>query len=299
MLHAPLAVQLIQLKNPLFQNLCWKRNSHPFPASPEFRLGPDPLKFLGLDAPDVTGFRPSGHRAANAVRITAATGLQPRGRALPALVPKGLSPDQHWQHACFHTFHPMSLLPKLPPKLLLAARRLHSMGSTVVEFRQDQRGRMRHLARELDAIREDWRQSLHPQVRKIVGGWHMPLIHVLAFEAGSQDLFFALDNSLGVSIVGRAMHSFVMPLRITRPIITVAEMEQHALQRNQLLLQSVRSSGDTELDEANYAKTKQELASGIMLGPWSADQLPRCLKVVSRRFPIWERHGGQRDQEMP
>ena len=45
------------------------------------------------------------------------------------------------------------------------------------------------------------------------------------------------------------------------------------------------------LDEASYAKTKQELDAGIMLGLWSAVEFPDFVKVVSKRFPIWEHHG--------
>ena len=47
------------------------------------------------------------------------------------------------------------------------------------------------------------------------------------------------------------------------------------------------------LDDASYAKTKQEFDAGIMLGPWSAEELPDFVQVVSRRFPIWEHHGAR------
>ena len=87
------------------------------------------------------------------------------------------------------------------------------------------------------------------------------------------------------------MYSFVMPLTITRPLITLAELESRALRRNKLILYLIQSSCDAVLDGAGYAKTKQEFDAGIMLGPWSAAELPDFVKVVSRRFPIWEHHG--------
>ena len=83
------------------------------------------------------------------------------------------------------------------------------------------------------------------------------------------------------------------PLKITRPLITLADLESRALRRNKLVPESIQSSGDAVLDEASYAKTNQELDAGIMLGPWSAEEIPDFLKVVSRRFPIWEHHGAK------
>ena len=124
----------------------------------------------------------------------------------------------------------------------------------------------------------------------------MPLLHVLAIEAGSEDMFFTLDYSLGVTSLGRALPSFVMPLKITKPLLTVEDLRAQAPARTALLLQSVRSSGDADLDEESLKKTQAEIDSGIMLGPWRASRLPKALRVVSRRFPIWENHGasGQR-----
>ena len=145
------------------------------------------------------------------------------------------------------------------------------MGSTVVEWRSAQMQGVRHLASELQPVRDRWRKSLHPQVRKIIGNWRLPLMHVLAMKAGSEDLFFNLDFSCGVRCVGRAAHSFVMPLKVTRPLMTLQELLFQAKTRNRVLLASVRSSGDVELDEASLAKTKQELDAGVMLGSWPAD----------------------------
>ena len=119
----------------------------------------------------------------------------------------------------------------------------------------------------------------------------MPLMHVLAFEAGSADLFFTIDYSLGVTSLGRAMHSFVMPLKITRPLSSVSDLHAHATAHSAHLLSSMRSSGDLELDAESTRKTHAELDAGTMLGPWPASRLPPWLRTVSRRFPIWENHG--------
>lgn len=261
-------------------------------CQPELRLGSNPVESLGLNQAH-QHFIPSRHRPLSATSLTASTGLQPTGRALPAIIPKGLLPDDHWQHACFHTCHPLAQLPDLPDSLLNAVWKLQSLGGGVVEWRAKQLLRVRALAEALRPAQVQWQQSLHPQVRKTIGSWHMPLMHILAKEAGSADLFFNLDYTVGARCVGRAQHSFVMPLKVTQPRLTVQGLLDQAPARNQQLLAAIRSSGDVELDKASLNKTQKEIESGAMSGPWPASHLPPCIAVVSRRFPIWEHYGAQ------
>ena len=281
---------------PNYPNKLWTPPPHPFPAHHHRRLGPNPLEYLGLDKGSTGIQKVSGGRSLASVQRAAATGLQARGAALPPLLPRGLSPDDHWSRAC-SLVHPMSMTPQLPGKLVLAARRIKEMGSSVVAYRADRRAHVQHLANELRPLQISWREQLHPQVRNIIGSWHMPLLHVLALEAGSEDLFFTIDMSMGVTSLGRAMHSFVMPLKVTRPIHSPAELREMASRRNQELLARVRSSGDNDLDMASLAKTQAEIDSGIMLGPWPRSQLPEDLRIISRRFPIWEYHGAKGERK--
>ena len=266
--------------------------SHEFPALPSMRLGPHPEAFLGM-LRDSDGFRPSRGRALAATTLTASTGLQPTGRALPPLLPRSLTPDEHWRQACFATEHPLAQLPPLPAQLLQAARRLQDMGPAVNDWRKMQFARIRQLANDLAGLQEKWCESLHPQVRRIIGKWHLPLMHVLAKEAGSEDMFFCLDFTAGLTCAGRAAHSFVLPLKITKPALSVQELLRNAPARNAELLAAVRSSGDIDLDRASLLKTQQEIDAGLMLRPWDASALPSWVTVVSRRFPIWEHHGAQ------
>lgn len=84
-----------------------------YPADPVRRLGDQPAECLGMAASH--RFQPSRRRTFAATSLTASTGLQPTGRALPPLVPTGLAPDQHWQRACFGTEHPLAQLQTCRP----------------------------------------------------------------------------------------------------------------------------------------------------------------------------------------
>ena len=196
-------------------------------------MGPCPATFLGLEAEAAPGsFQPSRRRSLDGTTLTASSGLQPTGRALPPWY-RGIC--CRINIGTTHVSKYSILLPKLPAKLMMAAQQVHQMGSTVVEWRSAQMQHIRHLASELQPVRDRWRKSLHPQVRKIIGNWHLPLMHVLAMEAGSEDLFFNLDFSCGVRCVGRAAHSFVMPLKVTRPLMTLQELLFQAKTRNRVL----------------------------------------------------------------
>ena len=161
------------------------------------------------------------------------------------------------------------------------------MGPAVNDWRKMQLA----LPNGLAGLQKKWCESLHPQVRRIIGTWHLPLMHVMTKEAGSEDKFFCLDFTAGLT--GRAAHSFVLPLKITKPALSVRELIRNAPARNAELLAAVRSSGDIDLDRASLLKTQQEIDAGLMLGPWDASALPYWLTVVSRCFPIWEHHGAQ------
>ena len=108
---------------PNYPNKLWTPPPHPFPAHHHRRLGPNPLEYLGLDKGSTGIQKMSGGRSLAPVQRAAATGLQARGAALPPLLPRGLSPDDHWSRAC-SLVHPMSMTPQLPGKLVLAARRI-------------------------------------------------------------------------------------------------------------------------------------------------------------------------------
>ena len=125
-----------------------------YPADPVRCLGDQPAEFLGMAASH--RYQPSRRRTFAATSLTASTGLQPTGRALPPLVPTGLAPDQHWQRACFGTEHPLAQLPNLPPKLLQAAEHLESLGGGIVSWRKEQMKRIRHLAESLQPVQAQW-----------------------------------------------------------------------------------------------------------------------------------------------
>ena len=77
---------------------------------------------------------------------------------------------------------------KLPAKLVMAAQQVHLMASTAV-------ARIRHVPAELqDSRKLVW--SLHPQVRNVIGSWHLPLNRASAMESRLEDVFFNLDLSV-------------------------------------------------------------------------------------------------------
>ena len=72
--------------------------------------------------------------------------------------------------------------------------------------------------------------------------------------------------------------------------MTVAELSAQAHQSRQVMLASVRSSGDAEIDRTVFDKTQEELDCGWLSGPYNLADLPLDA-VVSRRFGIRQSSG--------
>ena len=100
------------------RNFLWQRQPHPHPASPELRLRLYPIQFLQFSIQRDDTFVPSRHRSPSAVQLTTSGGLQQCGRALPALLLRGLTPDDHWFYDCNYISHLMTQLRPLPPSWL-------------------------------------------------------------------------------------------------------------------------------------------------------------------------------------
>ena len=66
-----------------------------------------------LDVIESTQFTPSGKRSRDVVATHASAGNQPKGNALPSLLPEGLGPDKHLQEA-LKLMHPFARPPSLP-----------------------------------------------------------------------------------------------------------------------------------------------------------------------------------------
>ena len=77
-------------------------------------------------------------------------------------------------------------------------------------------------------------------------------------------------------------------------MISIAELTEDTEEHNQMIIKRTRAAKDKALDWEAWRKTEEELALGILLGPFlSLDSVPVRLVRLIRRIGIWESHGGQ------
>ena len=74
-----------------------------------------------LDTMITMNITPSGKRSAHSIAARASTGVQTAKRAIPQLIPDGMTPAEH-VHVAMMTCHPMQLQPTLSPPVDYATR---------------------------------------------------------------------------------------------------------------------------------------------------------------------------------
>ena len=96
-----------------------------------------------------------------------------------------------------------------------------------------------------------------------------------------------VDLFLGMPQFGWAPRAPTMLYRLSPPVISIAELTEDADEHNQMIIKRTRASKDKALDWEAWRKTEEELALGILLGPFlSLDSVPVRLVRLIRRIGI-------------
>ena len=120
------------------------------------------------------------------VNVVAGAGLQPAGGARGPLVPEGIGP-KGFIDAMLSVAHPMEAPPALPKTAEAAYDQQSVNANSLVKRRWKVLARIEAWAREMAADREKWAQSLHPDVREVIGHLRGPLLEKLVKKSGADD----------------------------------------------------------------------------------------------------------------
>ena len=117
-----------------------------------------------LDALKDMNVTPSGKRSAHSIAARASTGVQTARRAIPQLIPDGMTPAEH-VHVALNVCHPMQLQPTLFPPVGYATR----YGSLCDEVCFKQRNKMLALVHELSKCLITARDTMLKQCNPVEG----------------------------------------------------------------------------------------------------------------------------------
>ena len=232
---------------------------------------------------------PSRGRQVDRLRNTIAAGAQPTGQFAKQLVEDGLGPAGFLE-ALQMLRHPMEEPPFLPQRLRVALETLRYHGMrNIGQWRQQRMQQIRDAAARLEPLRANYTARLHPEVAKVIGHLHLPLLEWLLKSIEYEDIAYMRSLMAGRPLLGPAHVSNVFPKAYVPATITLENWARDPYERNRKMIDSVGPSGDEDLDWASWHKTEQEIERGYAEGPFQLEDYDLNLKCFTPRFPKWER----------
>ena len=221
-----------------------------------------------------------------------ASGLQPSRRALPQLVPDGLTSQEHLSVA-LSLEHPAVRQPSLFPPVDHAFEHQAKNPEEVVAQRESMINLLCSLstacAHEATVLRD---LAPEPTQRVLVAGGptrNIPFMREIAYVVSSPDYAALGDYCIGLQMLGWAQPAPGMLARTVYPMSTINTLLETSQPRNERIHRRVKASDDAELDARAWDKTKEEIQLGLVSSPcYSFSDLPWPSFALVRRRGIWE-----------
>ena len=243
----------------------------------------------------VENFTPSRGRDISGTVYAGAAQNQPTGRALPSLILGTWHSAEDHVRAASH-INPYaelintSLTQRVKSTLLACATRPDDTktrrGVALASFEQ--------LSVDLDPIRARWAAQLPAQspARSI----NFPLISSLTTKFEYEDTEFVRDLSMGMPIAGPIPPTPGLTTRKRAAQSSYAEWQRGIPKRNVDVINRVTKAQGTELSNACWEKTLEEVTAGWVTDPIDlTEDLARTIPLTPR-YAIKEQHGTQKQK---
>jgi hypothetical protein len=145
------------------------------------------------------------------------------------------------------------------------------------------------ISRSLSKKEAELHASLPECMQKVLHGKSLLLLQRMAKDAGYDDPFLAQDAVLGASITGISRDCAEFPNRPSDPTMTAEDVMKATRWSRKVIINSVKSSGDINLDKELHDITREERERGWLQGPFTEQELKDKLGplyVVNRRFGL-------------
>ena len=240
-------------------------------------------------------FSPSGRRSKFTVGVRVSAASQPARQALPTMIPDGLSPASHL-HVALKIPHPFTRPPSLFGPVEQAIWSQEQDPELVNQRRTCIQAALVRLADSLIQERDFVLTQVHPSVRTVlVANKHIknvPFLREVSFICHARDWALWSEFVLGLPMIGWARRAPTMQPREVFPTSSVENFLDSSMARNAKLLARIGPSGDQALDIGAWQKTMDEVAWGVVEGPFfSVEDLPFGQVCIVPRHGIWEQHG--------
>ena len=220
----------------------------------------------------------------------AATGVQPKGSALPSLLPaRILGKCEHAGFSC--RLNPARALPRssVPTFARNASARMAAYPDLVLRERGSALIAIRGWAAKFQPLTTRWRARIpsdHPS-----GHMHLALIDFFCKKLGYPEESLAADLPQGMPLVGIAPAAGVFHARVRSAVLEYGAWREGLVARNEEMVRRVVNAANTELSRAVWDKTNREAEMGWASTPVPLDEHVARRLPLSPRFGIWEQHG--------
>ena len=145
------------------------------------------------------------------------------------------------------------------------------------------------LSKELSTKERDLKSSISPRIAEVLKDKKLCLLKQLLDEAGHEDTGLVEDIKRGLDLTGDLLRSGVFNQKFRPASMTCEDRRKVSNLSCEVLLESVQSSGDKEIDLSLLATTLKEVEKGFIQGPINKEELPAG-STLTKRFPVKQKN---------
>ena len=153
------------------------------------------------------------------------------------------------------------------------------------KYRLDWCKKWMQRAKELDPFEKQSIDTRPSHVAEVTGGKRILLTEEILKDLGYDDMGVLSLIRTGATLAGEIEHTEIFQSQFKPCLITMQQLEEDAVRRNDFILNLTKSSGDRCLDEQLLNETREELSCGWAEGPFDPAALEQGA-TISRRFAL-------------
>ena len=141
------------------------------------------------------------------------------------------------------------------------------------------------LSKELSNKERDLKSSISPRIAEVLKDKKLCLLKQLPEEAGHEDTSLVEDIKRGFDLTGALPRSGVFNQKFRPASMTCEDLRKVSNLSREVLLESVQSSGDKEIDLSLFTATLKGVEKGFIQGPINEEEL-HAGSTLTKRFPV-------------
>jgi hypothetical protein len=162
-------------------------------------------------------------------------------------------------------------------------------GRNMALTRTEENKRWINMSKELAEPEADFKKHMSARRRTILKDKKLILFKNLLAEAGHEDVDLVMQLGGGFDLTGMLPESNVFNRKVRPAVMSCGELRRAADLGREGILQSVRSSGDPDLDKDLYSATLKEVSKGFLTEVPNLNDLPLGA-TLTRRFGVKQKN---------